>query len=190
VIRWNEKKTQRLYLLPNAFFVMFRIILISISVLTGTLVPAHAERGRDVIGEVTVTLIHASDEKVQSLAKFKQLDEATHNRLLKEPRLKFENYRILGVDTKPLFRSFENWAKPVHCTDDLLVRFETEARPSKDLTRLNVELWLSRKKILKTGVALTAHTPMYVLGPEWRQGRMIIVISLTPYDKPMIDPSP
>lgn len=148
--------------------------------------PVHAERGRDIIGTVTVTLVHACDVPAdESLAKFKRLDEATAQRLAKDPRLKFKHYRILGSDPKPLYRSYENWAKPISCTDDILVRFEPQARPSKELTRLDMELWISHKKILKTGAALTQENPMYVLGPEWRQGRMIVIIALSPYLKPI-----
>lgn len=148
--------------------------------------PVLADRAKDTIGEVTVTLIHATDQvNDTSLAKFKELDDATQQRIVKDPRLKFAKYRVLGVDTKPLYRAVENWAQPMSCTDDILVRFEAQARPSKELTRLDLELWVSHKKILKTGAALTEKSPMYVLGPEWRQGRMILIISLTPYDKPI-----
>ena len=148
--------------------------------------PARAERGMDIIGSVTVTLIHASDGTVdKEIAQLKRLDEATAQRLLKEPRLKFGTYRIISSDTKPLFRSYENWAKPMKSSDEIQVRFEAQARPSKELTRLDMELWISHKKILKTGAALTEDNPMFVLGPEWRQGRMIIIIALSPYDKPI-----
>lgn len=151
----------------------------------GTL-PLLADRAKDTIGEVTVTLIHATDEvNIEGLAKFKELDAATQQRLVKDPNLKFAKYRVLGADTKPLFRAVENWAQPMSCTDKIVVRFEAQARPSKELTRLDLELWVSDKKILKTGAALTEKSPMYVLGPEWRQGRMILIIALTPYDKPI-----
>lgn len=171
--------------LPNFSVLMSRFILYLILLL----IPAgsaFAERGRDIIGSVTVTLIHAGGEQTdEGLTKFKRLEEGTALRLRKEPRLKFESYRVLGVDTKPLFRSYENWAKPISGSDDILVRFEAQARPSKELTRLDMELWINQKKILKTGAALTEANPMYVLGPEWRQGRMIVIISLSPYEKPI-----
>jgi len=164
---------------------MFKFLSL-LTTLLMVVAPVHAERGRDVIGAVTVTLIHACDsEKDQGLTKFKRLDDATAQRLTREPKLKFAHYRVLGVDTKPLFRSYENWAKPMAATDDILVRFEAQARPSKDLTRLDMELWISQKKILKTGAALTADAPMFVLGPEWRQGRMIVIIALNPYETPI-----
>jgi hypothetical protein len=46
--------------------------------------------------------------------------------------------------------------------------------------RLDVELWLSRKKILKTDAAMEPDKPLLVLGPEWRGGRLIIAVELAP----------
>lgn len=140
--------------------------------------PLRADWGRDVIGQVTVTLVHASNEEVASVQSYPALRKGVSGRLQKDPHLRFRHYRQLGVDQKPLYRSFENWAQPMKGSDDLLVRFEAQARPSRELTRLDLELWMSRKKILKTGAALTEKSPLYVLGPEWRQGRVILIVSL------------
>ena len=82
-------------------------------------------------------------------------------------------------------RSYENWAQPLPPSDEILLRFEAQARPSKEVTRLDLELWLSRKKILKTGAALSSNTPVFVLGPEWRGGHMILIISLAPHATPV-----
>jgi hypothetical protein len=139
---------------------------------------ARADWGRDVIGQVTVTLVHASHEQVSSVQKYPKLSKGIATRLQKDPHLRFAHYRRLGVDQKPLYRSFESWAQPMAGSDDLLVRFEAQARPSRELTRLDLELWMNRKKILKTGAALTEQSPLYVLGPEWRQGRVILMVSL------------
>ncbi|HBE23436.1 MAG TPA: hypothetical protein DDW21_08380 [Verrucomicrobiales bacterium] len=148
--------------------------------------PVWADRGRDVIGHVTVSVIHASnDEEEDNMKQFKMVDEETRARLIKDPRLKFTHYRQLGSDIKPLYRSYENWAQPLPPSDEILLRFEAQARPSKEVTRLDLELWLSRKKILKSGVALSVNTSMFVLGPEWRQGRMILIISLAPLASPV-----
>jgi hypothetical protein len=49
---------------------------------------------------------------------------------------------------------------------------------------LDVELWLSRKKILKTDARLEGKRPLYILGPEWRGGRLIIAVALAPKPKP------
>ena len=164
---------------------MHRYLYLFLSVLC-LISPVWADRGRDVIGHVTVTVLHASnDEPVENMKQFKAVDDATRERLIKDPRLKFAHYRQLGSDTKPLYRSYENWAQPLPPSDEILLRFEAQARPSKEVTRLDLELWLSRKKILKSGAALSENTPMFVLGPEWRQGRMILIISLAPLASPV-----
>ena len=148
--------------------------------------PVWADRGRDVIGHVTVSVIHArNDDEEDNMKQFKMVDEETRARLIKDPRLKFTHYRQLGSDITPLYRSYENWAQPLPPSDEILLRFEAQARPSKEVTRLDLELWLSRKKILKSGVALSVNTSMFVLGPEWRQGRMILIISLAPLASPV-----
>jgi hypothetical protein len=83
-----------------------------------------------------------------------------------------------------LLRSYENWAQPLKPSDEVLVRFEARSRPSADATRLDLELWLSRKKILKTDALLEGDRPLYVLGPVWRGGRLIISVALAPQEKP------
>ena len=148
--------------------------------------PVHAERGRDVIGNVTVTVLHATNEAPRPLGSAtKELDVETAGKLRKEPRLTFTNYRVVGSDQKPLYRSYENWAQPFPQSDEVLLRFEAQARPSKEVTRLDMELWLSRKKILKTGAALSADKPLYILGPAWRGGNMILIVSLIPNATPV-----
>jgi hypothetical protein len=172
--------------------IMKRAIFLSLIWLSlGMASPLLADRAKDIIGEVTVTLIHATNEtNVAGMEKFKALDQATQQKIVKDPRLKFASYRQMGSDKKPLYRALENWAQPMSSTDEILVRFEAQARPSKELTRLDLEFWISHKKILKTGAALSENSPMYVLGPEWRQGRMILIVSLTPYAKPILAENP
>jgi hypothetical protein len=98
--------------------------------------------------------------------------------------LKFAHYSGLGVDTKPLYRTYENWAQPLGSSDEVLVRFEAQSKPSKAAARLGLELWLSRKKVLKTDAEISADHPLYVLGPAWRGGRLLISVALAPKAKP------
>jgi hypothetical protein len=49
---------------------------------------------------------------------------------------------------------------------------------------LDLELWLSRKKILKMDARLEGNRPLFVLGPEWRGGRLIIGVALAPQKIP------
>ncbi|MFC7338922.1 hypothetical protein ACFQY0_17125 [Haloferula chungangensis] len=140
-----------------------------------------ADPGRDEISNVKVMVYHATngDPKVAG-DKALEVPQETIKWLASKESLKFEHYRLLGTDSKPLYRSYENWAQPISGSDEILCRFEVASRLSKDSIRIDLELWLSRKKILKSGVALTAGKPVVVLGPQWRGGRMIVSVELAP----------
>jgi hypothetical protein len=147
-------------------------------VLPGGLV-AKEDPGKTVMGNVSVKVFYATDGDATAAGpKATTLEAAMEQRLRNEVKLRFKHYRALGEDIQPLFRSYENWAQPLRPSDEVLVRFEARTRPSEKSTRLDLELWLSRKKILKTDVLLAGDRPLLVLGPEWRGGRLIVVVSL------------
>lgn len=98
--------------------------------------------------------------------------------LQRKPSLRFDHYRIMGEDTQPLFRSYENWAEPLKPSDEIMVRFEAQAEPTPKRAVLDLELWLSRKKIIKTNVRLEPDRSLWILGPRWRGGQMIISVAL------------
>jgi hypothetical protein len=149
--------------------------------------PAHAQEdpGKTKLGRVNVMVFYATDgdPKVAG-AKTTSVGKKTEKRLRDEERLRFKNYRRLGQDIQPLLRSYESWAQPLKPSDEVLVRFEARCLPTQEATGLNLELWLSRKKVLKTEVQLEGNRPLYVLGPEWRGGRLIIAIALASDEKP------
>lgn len=149
--------------------------------------PASAQEdpGKAAIGQVRVAVYYGTDgDPAAAGENAKPADAKMVERLQCEARLRFKNYRLLGQDTQPLLRSYENWAQPLRPSDEVLVRFEARGKPTKAFTPLDLELWLSRKKILKTDARLQGDRPLFVLGPEWRGGRLIIAVALAPKGKP------
>lgn len=146
---------------------------------------SQEDPGRATIGRVSVTVYHATngDPKVAG-TKAAAVSRETEKRLRSEERLRFKNYRTLGGDVQPLLRSYESWAQPLKPSDEVLVRFEARSRPTEQATGLDLELWLSRKKILKMDAKLEGKRPLFILGPEWRGGRLIIGVALAPTEKP------
>jgi hypothetical protein len=141
----------------------------------------QTDPGKDVIGTVTVVVYYATNgEAAVAGERAKAVTEEVAERLGREERLKFSKYLEIGRDTKPLFRSYENWSQPLPPSDEILLRFEALSKLSKEQMRLDLELWLSRKKILKTNAAMEPGKPLLVLGPEWRGGRLIISVELAP----------
>lgn len=141
--------------------------------------------GRAAIGRVSVTVYHATDGDPEVAGKKTiKVSPITDKRLRSEERLRFKNYRLLGQDVQPLLRSYESWAQPLKPSDEVLVRFEARSRPTPESTALDLELWLSRKKVLKMDVRLQGDRPLFMLGPEWRGGRLIIGVALAPPRNP------
>lgn len=144
---------------------------------------AQEDPGRAKIGQVSVTVYHGTDgDPAIAGARATAVSGEIQQRLRSEQRLRFKEYRLLGEDVQPLLRSYENWAQPLKPSDEVLVRFEARSRPTKKSTGLGLELWLSRKKILKTDAVLEGNRPLFILGPEWRGGRLIIAVALAPQE--------
>lgn len=146
---------------------------------------AQDDPGKANMGRVRVTVYYATNADPKAAgAKASVVSKETEKRLHSEERLNFKSYRMLGQDVQPLLRSYESWAQPLKPSDEVLVKFEASSLPTEEVMKLDLELWLSRKKILKTDARLEGKRPLYMLGPEWRGGRLIIAVALAPKEKP------
>lgn len=135
--------------------------------------------GRTKIGKLEVTVYFATNgDPATAGERAAEISEEKIARLQSEEQLEFSHYRALGADTQVIFRSYENWAQPLKPSDEILVRFENRNQPTDDEISLDLELWLARKKILKTDAMLSPGVPLFVLGPEWRGGRLIVATAL------------
>lgn len=140
---------------------------------------SQEDPGKAIMGRVSVTVYFATNGDPQAAgAKKAEISAETETRLRGEERLRFKNYQVLGQDVQPLLRSYESWAQPLKPSDEVMIRFEARSRPTKQATGLDLELWLGRKKVLKTDARLEGNRPLFVLGPEWRGGRLIIAVGL------------
>ena len=149
--------------------------------LAAALPAAAQDPGKDVIGSVRVKVYFGTNgDPATAGPKAEKVEDPVREALRAQESLRFDHYRLLGTDTKPVFRSYENWAQPIGGSEEILCRFEVQSRLSAEAIRLDLELWLSRKKILKTGAVVATGRPVLVLGPEWRGGRMIVAVELAP----------
>jgi hypothetical protein len=93
----------------------------------------------------------------------------------------FRQLPVLGTDFQPLMRSYESWAEPLKPSDEILIRFAALGKPTKTSAILDLEMWMGKRKIIKTDARLEEARPLILLGPEWRGGRLVILVRL--YDK-------
>lgn len=154
-------------------------ILAGVALLLAGFAGAQEDPGRTQLGQVNVKVYHATNGDPKAAgAKTKAAAKAIAERLRKEEKLRFKSYRLLGQDTQPLLRSYESWAQPLKPSDEVMIRFEAQGEPTKTTAILDLELWLSRKKTVKTDARLEGDRPLFMLGPEWRGGRLIIAVAL------------
>jgi len=145
--------------------------------------PARSQEdpGRAIIARVAVKVYYATNgDPALAGPKAAEVAPDTVKRLRGEEKLRFAQYRLLGSDVEPILRSYDSWAEPFKPSEQLMVRFEARSRPTEESIRLDLELWLDRKKILKTDARLQGDHPLFILGPEWRGGRLIIAVALAP----------
>lgn len=158
-----------------------RFALLAAGLMIGIATAGEGDPGKDALANVTFTVYYGTNgDPAAAGARATEVSAEAAQKLAADPKLHFSKYRVLGKDEKPLFRSYENWAQPLRPSDEVLLRFEAQSVLSKDVMRLDLELWLSRKKILKTDAPLSPSKPLLVLGPEWRGGRLILAIELAP----------
>ena len=137
--------------------------------------------GKETVARVTVNVLLATNgDATVAGERSRPVPATTESRLRAEKRLRFGHYRLLGDSHRRVYRSYENWSQPLAPSDEVLVRFEAQGKPRDKKQRLDIDLWLSRKKILKTNAVVGTDCPLFILGPEWRGGRLIIMLALAP----------
>jgi hypothetical protein len=143
--------------------------------------------GRATIANLRVCVIYATNGSPKAAqVKGTAVSQELKDRLRKEHHLDFVNYRLLGTDYKPLMRSYESWAEPLKPSDEILIRFAALGKPTKTSAILDLEMWMGKRKIIKTDARLEEAKPLIMLGPEWRGGRLVILVRL--YDPSATEP--
>jgi hypothetical protein len=134
--------------------------------------------GAEEIGRVRAEVFYGSDGDLKALgARGEPLAAAEANRLRASKELRFASYRKLGEDRKPVWRAFENWAMPMHPSEEIMVSFEPKGL-EQDGLRLDLKLWLRKREVLTALPLLQKGKKLYILGPGWRGGRLIIAVEL------------
>lgn len=165
---------QTLQILP----ILFLTILSSVSLLNAQRnIPK--DTGTDSVGELKVSLIFGTNGDASLAGKdLKEPSKAKLEALKNLKSIKFAHYRLLGEDEQPILRSYENWANPMQSSKELLLSFQPRGKPVDDHLSMDLEFWQSHKKIMKSGAVLKKGKPLFIQGPAWRGGKMIIAVEL------------
>lgn len=139
----------------------------------------------EAIGSMSVQLFFATngDPKLAGkLAKEVPASEIKNLKAIKE--LRFEDYRLLGSDKPDILKGYESWATPLRPSKEILVSFQPIKRSGNDKMQMVLEYWQSKRKIFSTNPELVKGKTLYLLGPEWRKGRLILAVKIEDLKKP------
>ena len=131
------------------------------------------------IGVMSVKLIFATNEDPKvagDLAKEVAAPEVKKLQAIKE--LNFSDYRLLGTDTPNILKGYESWATPLRPSKEILVSFQPIKRPGDGKVQMVLEYWQSKRKIFSTNPTLSKGKTLYLLGPAWRKGRLILAVKI------------
>lgn len=137
------------------------------------------DSGKDSIARLRTILLFGTHEALEEVVPEAKAAAKAHSvrvQLIEE--LNFSNYALLGSDTKPVLRSYTNWASPMKGRDDILLSFEPHSVADSDGLKLDLELWQGKRKVMKSTQPLKNGKWLYIAGPQWRGGRLIVGIEL------------
>jgi len=158
--------------------ILFLTALSSVSILSAQ-TSGVKDTGTDSVGELKVSLIFGTDGDADQAGKdLKQPSKLQLSALKNLKTIKFAHYRLLGEDQQPILRSYENWANPMKNSKEILLSFQPRGKPIDDHLKIDLEFWQSHKKIMKSGPTLKKGKPLFIQGPAWRGGKIIIAVEL------------
>lgn len=122
-------------------------------------------------GQIWGALIFASLEKVDT-SKNDDI-EKTLTQLGKA--FPGKNFQLLGKHTQQIFSEYESWVVP---SKDLFLKIDSKGRTREsDGVNLHLQLWREKNVLLKTDVILRKE-PIFITGPKWGKGQLIMVVEL------------
>ncbi|MDP0491473.1 MAG: hypothetical protein Q7Q71_10520 [Verrucomicrobiota bacterium JB023] len=154
-----------------------RVWLVSLWLLLPSLVSAEDE-GKNEVALLSTVLLFGSNAESEANGGVPKAETGHVERLSKVTGLKYSHYQKLGEDVQPIWRSYTNWASPMKGSEEILLSFEPNSEPGERGLRLDLELWVSRRKIMKSTQVLQHHKWLYISGPKWRGGQLIIGVEL------------
>lgn len=141
---------------------------------------APKDIGKEKIGVVKTTVYFGTDSSTEDIGKnATPLTPAELKKLKSIHKMSFKDYRKLGHDIRSVLRTYENWSSPLKPSEEIMLSFESRGRSEKGGLKLDLELWQHKRKVMKSDPLLYKGRPLIILGPKWRDGRLIIAVELT-----------
>ncbi|NNC88803.1 MAG: hypothetical protein HKN82_10135 [Akkermansiaceae bacterium] len=134
--------------------------------------------GKEEIGKIRAELFFGTNGAADVAGPLAgEVPAAEMKKLQASKELRFASYRKLGEDRKAVWRAFENWAVPMKPSEEIMVSFEPKG-VERNALRIDLKLWAQKREVLTVLPLLRPGKKLYILGPAWRGGRLIIAVEL------------
>lgn len=159
---------------------LLALSLIKIVACGGMALGQMEDPGKEEIGTIKTELIFGTNGDLSALGKDVKLLPAEEQKRLRNSAYlrKYKSFASLGSDTQPILRGYKNWAAPMAKSKAIMVTFQPQGRVGASKMRLDIELWQNEKMVLRTDPTLKQGKRVYILGPKWRGGHLIITVEL------------
>ena len=88
----------------------------------------------------------------------------------------YKGFDLLGQHTQGVvFRDYVNWIVP---SDEINLELESKGPAADGGMKVLLKLWQKKKVLVKTDAVVKPGSPVFIAGPEWRDGRLIFVLEL------------
>ena len=95
---------------------------------------------------------------------------------LKKAFKSFKSFEFLGQHTqRNVFKEYVNWVVP---SEEINLGFESKGRIKNGGVKLLLKLWRKKKVLLKSDLSIFPDKPVMIMGPKWRDGKLIFVLEL------------
>ncbi len=137
--------------------------------------------GKKIIGTVRTELIFGTKGAVEALGNGPvKLPAEEQERLRKIEKLEdFTKFVKLGSVEQPVLAGYKIWATPIKNSEAIMVTFQPQARiVEENKLRLDIEYWQKKKMALRWDRVFEVGKRVYLIGPKWREGNLIITVEL------------
>ncbi len=84
----------------------------------------------------------------------------------------YNRYDLMNMSEKPFREHTSEWLIP---SNDFQLKIDAKGKKRLSCA-MDVGLFHHEKRVLQTSVSLTREKPLFIAGPQWGRGRLIIVL--------------
>jgi len=102
-------------------------------------------------------------------------NKADVERMKKVEKLQFPTYRLIGAVSEDVLKEYESWVLP---SEVFFIKLDSLGRDEEGALNATLNIWQQKNVLLKASMKLRKGRPMFVRGPKWGEGYIVIALLL------------